>query len=304
MGIRQLWARFRAWQKDPVCFKIKNAGRHRCANCGNEFEGNYCPVCRQDAGDGRITWRWVYECVMTVWGMDSRSLPHTLLQLLLRPGYLIGDYISGRRQVSYTPVNMLFIVALVYVVVKQLSGIAIEPSVAEVDTQYDFINKSNDWLAAHPGWGAMFMTMILILPTRYLFRFAPRHTRHTLPEGIMIQVYMSTLMLILLLFMWFFKYVVLLVPFYYVVAYRQLFGYSVWGTLWRTLLCVVVWVMVFFSIVVLMTLVNGDLAMEYNGDTVLAVFIIATFLLFSAVAITAIGYFIGRHGYKKRQAAG
>jgi hypothetical protein len=304
MGFRQLWARFRAWQKGPVCFKIRSAGGHRCANCGNEFEGNYCPVCRQDAGDGRITWRWVYECVMTVWGMDSRSLPHTLLQLLLRPGYLIGDYISGRRQVSYTPVNMLFIVALVYVVVKQLSGIAIEPAVAEVDTQYDFINKSNDWLAAHPGWGAMFMTMILILPTRYLFRFAPRHTRHTLPEGIMIQVYMSTLMLILLLFMWFFKYVVLLVPFYYVVAYRQLFGYSVWGTLWRTLLCVVVWVMVFFSIVVLMTLVNGDLAMEYNGDTVLAVFIIATFLLFSAVAITAIGYFIGRHGYKKRQAAG
>lgn len=304
MGIRRLWARFRAWQKDPVCFKIKNAGKHRCANCGNEFEGNYCPVCRQDAGDGRITWRWVYECVMTVWGMDSRSLPHTLLQLLLRPGYLIGDYISGRRQVSYTPVNMLFIVALVYVVVKQLSGIAIEPAVAEVDTQYDFINKSNDWLAAHPGWGAMFMTMILILPTRYLFRFAPRHTRHTLPEGIMIQVYMSTLMLILLLFMWFFKYVVLLVPFYYVVAYRQLFGYSVWGTLWRTLLCVVVWVMVFFSIVVLMSLVNGDLAMEYKGDIVLAVFIIATFLLFSAVAITAIGYFIGRHGYKKRQAAG
>ncbi len=304
MGIRQLWARFRAWQKDPVCFKIRSAGRHRCANCGNEFEGNYCPVCRQDAGDGRITWRWVYECVMTIWGMDSRSLPHTLLQLLLRPGYLIGDYISGRRQVSYTPVNMLFIVALVYVVVKQLSGIAIEPAVAEVDTQYDFINKSNDWLAAHPGWGAMFMTMILILPTRYLFRFAPRHTRHTLPEGIMIQVYMSTLMLILLLFVWFFKYIVLLVPFYYVVAYRQLFGYSVWGTLWRTLLCVVVWVMVFFSIVVLMTLVNGDLAMEYNGDTVLAVFIIATFLLFSAVAITAIGYFIGRHGYKKRQAAG
>ncbi len=241
---------------------------------------------------------------MTVWGMDSRSLPHTLLQLLLRPGYLIGDYISGRRQVSYTPVNMLFIVALVYVVVKQLSGIAIEPAVAEVDTQYDFINKSNDWLAAHPGWGAMFMTMILILPTRYLFRFAPRHTRHTLPEGIMIQVYMSTLMLILLLFVWFFKYIVLLIPFYYVVAYRQLFGYSVWGTLWRTLLCVVVWVMVFFSIVVLMTLVNGDLAMEYNGDIVLAVFIIATFLLFSAVAITAIGYFIGRHGYKKRQAAG
>ena len=47
-----------------------------------------------------------------LWGMDSRSLPYTLWQLLLRPGYLIGDYISGRRQVSFPPIKMLAIVAL------------------------------------------------------------------------------------------------------------------------------------------------------------------------------------------------
>lgn len=34
---------------------------------------------------------------MELWNIDTRSLPYTILQLL-RPGYLISDYISGRRQ--------------------------------------------------------------------------------------------------------------------------------------------------------------------------------------------------------------
>ena len=59
---------------------------------------------------------------MDLWGMGTRSLPYTLWQLLLRPGYLIGDYISGRRQVSFPPIKMLvFVALLVYIVISILS---------------------------------------------------------------------------------------------------------------------------------------------------------------------------------------
>ena len=44
--------------------------------------------------------------------MDSRSLLFTLVQLLQRTGYLISDYISGKRQASFPPVKMLLIVAI------------------------------------------------------------------------------------------------------------------------------------------------------------------------------------------------
>ncbi|MBR6048896.1 MAG: DUF3667 domain-containing protein [Bacteroidales bacterium] len=45
----------------------------------------------------------------------------------MAPGYFIGDYISGRRQVSFPPVNMLFIVAALYAIIKQLLGINMHP---------------------------------------------------------------------------------------------------------------------------------------------------------------------------------
>jgi hypothetical protein len=33
---------------------------------------------------------------------------------------------------------------------------------------------------------------------------------------------------------------VLLMPYYYYYSYRQLFGYGIWGTTWRLLLCFVI----------------------------------------------------------------
>ena len=59
-----------------------------------------------------ITWRSVWQGIMDVWGVGTRSLPYTLWQLLWRPGYLMRDYISGKRQVSFPPVKMLVIVGI------------------------------------------------------------------------------------------------------------------------------------------------------------------------------------------------
>lgn len=70
-----------------------------CCNCGTEFADNFCPRCGQRAEVGRVGWNSVKENVALLWGMDSRSLTYTLDQLLGRPGYLVRDYISGRRLV-------------------------------------------------------------------------------------------------------------------------------------------------------------------------------------------------------------
>lgn len=297
---KELYRRFRAWQKEPVSFRIKKAGVHRCPNCGNEFEGNYCPVCRQDAGDGRVTWKWVYECVMTVWGMDSRSMPHTLLQLIFRPGYLISDYINGRRQVSYTPFNMLFIVALVYVIIRQLLGAEPTTDVEDTNQSIKIILYARNWMAEHPGWAMMAMTMIMILPTLLLFRFAPRHTRHTLPEAIIIQVYMSTLMLIVAIAVRITPLFVWLIPFYYYAAYRQLFGYSRWGTLWRLALCFLVWlnILVFLVLAVVFIDANEELVGD-NVGVIASISVLSFILVITAVPIV-IGWWISKVSYKKR----
>lgn len=267
---------------------------HRCANCGHEFAGNYCPVCGQKADGTRVTWRWAWKSIMNLWGMDSRSLPYTLWQLLLRPGYLIGDYLSGRRKVSFPPVNMLFIVAIVYTLAICLLGIETEQMGSD---DYDFY-KAIDWMQNNPGWGMMLQTMVLILPTWVLFRHAPRHTRHTLPEGIFIQLFMATLMLILSFVItvtssWMY----LLIPAYYFFCYRQLFGYGVWGTAWRLVLCFFVWIILSMIIVFVAIVVSDLIKYRFSASAMDLRYAIFTAVLSVVVAaLLAVGYFIGKKG--------
>lgn len=297
MKIKELYHRFRTWQKTPTYYWDKGVAEHRCPNCGLEFTGNYCPNCGQQAGDGHITWRWVWKSILDVWGMDSRSLPYTLVQLLLRPGYLIGDYISGRRQVCYKPVNMLFIIAIFYVILSQFFGHSNSVTVISGVNASSVLSRVTMWLSSHPAWAAMSLTMIMIFPTHLLFRFAPRNSLHTLPESIFIQLFMCTLMLICALVSKLLNHMFWILPFYYYITYRQLFGYRPWGTLWRLMVSAFVWAILLLAVLTPVILITVDDATLEFADpstrisTAITVFVI---LLLLSVVLLAIGYWIGK----------
>ena len=116
-SLKEHYQRFKRWQREPIQY-IQGEEEHRCANCGLIYTGHYCPTCSQRAGLGRIGWHSVSRGVMDMWGlgMRSRSVLYSVWQLLLRPGYLISDYISGKRQVSFPPIKMLFIISVAYAI--------------------------------------------------------------------------------------------------------------------------------------------------------------------------------------------
>ena len=93
---------------------LSNGRVQHCNNCGIDFTGNFCPICSQKAGMGRIGWKSVRQGIMDIWGLGTRSLLYSIWQLLWRPGQVIGDYLDGKRQVSFPPVKMLFIIAVIY----------------------------------------------------------------------------------------------------------------------------------------------------------------------------------------------
>lgn len=304
MDIREKYRRFRTWQKASRTYSVKDTSTHRCNNCDHEFTGNYCPVCGQKATWGRITWASVRENVMLLWGMESHSMPYTLYQLMLRPGYLIGEYISGRRQVSYPPVKMLFVVAVVYAIIKQLLGIEIEPLTAK-EEKIKFIVIVINWLKANPGWGMMTLTIFLIIPTWFFFRFAPCYPRHSLPESFFIQIFMSSLMLICLLLSEISEVLMLLIPFYYYITYRQLFGYRFWGTTWRLLLSLIIWFTVIAMLAVTIILFSDTQTYHSLFDQGGVVGVVGYFLVFLGpiAAILFIGYWISRMSEKRRNKA-
>lgn len=304
---KQSFSKFRQWQKDSTLHIPQPSDeRHHCHCCESDYTGNYCPQCGQKAGDQHITWASIRTGVMDLWGMGTRSLPYTLWQLLLRPGYLIGDYISGRRQVSFPPIKMLvFVALLVYIVISVLYP---EDTNKNPESNYMMLDYAFDFFEKHYDVGMMFFFSLFIIPTYFIFRFAPRCDHHTLPEGFYIQVFNSTLALLLILVFSFFEHwdlndtflfllLVLIAVFVVYRSYYQLFGYSHWSTLWRVIsVCV-------SAALTLAALVLSDFVTTLlrTGDShrALVIFCIRFIpFVLGAVLVIGVSYFISRRTAK------
>ena len=291
MDIKQKYRRFRQWQQEPFNYGLKSEAKQHCANCHQDYTGNFCPFCSQKAGIGKVTWSSVAKSISLIWGMDSRSLPYSLVQLLLRPGYLIRDYINGERQSSFPPVKMLLLVAIVYELIIHWTGLRRVPSDPERD--FEFMREFAIWFKNNPGWGQMIKCAFLILPTWLLFRYSPRNSRHSLPEGIYIQVFMTTLVLMIMIVTetflgdWFY----LVVLFYYIIAYHQLFGYGWWGSIWRTVLTGFEG---FFLLLTLFMAVESIYGKPFFEESILNWSLVAIIILIN-VAILVACYYISRY---------
>lgn len=244
-SIKERYARFQAWKQNGPVFKVKESTGHTCACCGYEYEGNFCPVCAQKAGQRRITWGALRESALDLWGLGTRSMPFSIWQLMLRPGYFIADYISGKRQVSFPPVKMLFFVTVITLLIENIFGVTQANIKIDLDDEISIFNITIitiNWLEENPAWATLILLSFFIIPTHLICSQSPRCNRHTLPESFFIQVFIGVqmnvwrlltnvlpkghvasialILLIMLGLVWF-------------RTYYQLFGYSVWGTLWR-----------------------------------------------------------------------
>jgi len=147
---------------------------------------------------------------------------------------------------------MLLIVAIVYMIIRKLIHSPEIVASAGADRDFLLIELFTTWCLNNPRWGMIVICSLFIFPTWLFFRFSPRYPKHTLPEGFYIQVFMSTIVLVVVAITggltttwsgWLF------VGCYYV-AYCQLFGYGLWGTFWRLLLTILEGVFIMLTIAI------------------------------------------------------
>jgi hypothetical protein len=145
----------------------------------------------------------------------------------------------------------------------------------------------------NPAWGMMCVTLMFVIPTWFFFRFAPQHPYHTFAEGILIQIYMATIVLIATFISHITDPYILpaLIIVYYYFTYRQLFGYRFWGTLWRILISIVV---------ALWEIVLSIIIVGFTSSTGIITGLFRTLIII--VALLAVGYFISRRTAKNRYA--
>lgn len=244
--IKDTYMRFKHWQEQPIEYKLASTDLQHCNNCGHEYTGNFCPLCSQKAGLGHISWLSVRQGLMDIWGLGTRSLLYTIWQLLWRPGHLISDYIDGKRQVSFPPVKMLFIVAVIYTMLAYWfipDVLHISASGEDLEASDRILGGFASWLENNYSWSALGMAVLAVLPTWAMFRNSPRHQCHTLPEGFFIQIFLIVIIIVISILTLPLDYLnselslkvtIFLIMMYYFIAYKYLFGYGIWGTLWRS----------------------------------------------------------------------
>ena len=287
--------------------------KHSCVNCGHEYQGNFCPACGQKATAGRITWDTVRSGMMDVWGLGSRSMLRSLWQLVVRPGHFISDYINGKWQVSFPPVKMLVIVAVSLYFLGRLLYPQFWVDLFDEggNGPANVLEEALFWVVSHPEWAFLFLLSSLIIPTWFVFRHAPRNTRHTLPQGFFIMVFLSVqFYLWLFVFSFIFKIFdvgedlgltisfVIVLPLLVFIDYKALFGYGWWGTLWRVATVFELAYIMGLALLVFSSVLFDRLFLSAEGASVLKILSIILFLALAAALLISIAGMINRRPWR------
>ena len=295
----------RRWQSRPAAAaKIDADVPHTCANCKEQYVGNYCPRCGQSANTQRFTLRNAISNFLELWGLANSTFTRTVVHLVLRPGHMIRDFIKGHRQPYFPPIRMLFIVVATFLIVSYLlpqyggesaSGLNIDNEAlvekGVVDASSDSSNEvlvgvlkkveiAYNWFKEHVAITLLLYHTVLALIATWLFRMSPRLPNSTVVENFYAQTYICCQLLIfgfveMLLTFWYAPHEVKelsdkLALLVYFVDYRQLYGMRWWPTIWRTIACFAITSIVIAVLVILFVTFLGVYVGYKTGNMPLA----------------------------------
>ena len=116
-----------------------------CKNCGNTFQGNYCSHCGQNRHTPRFTIRNAFQNILSGFFNIDNGFSRNLIELLYRPGYMIRDYLKGKRVHYYKPFQTLFVLAALYIMgVQLIDPAAIKLSEKEMEEEPTITSLMDD----------------------------------------------------------------------------------------------------------------------------------------------------------------
>lgn len=125
----ETFKRFREYQingreQPPVA--VKKLPDTKCLNCGMHYQGAFCPSCGQPAKTRRINTRQTFSNIFATFTKFDGTLWHTVLDLFVRPGFMIHDYLQGKRAQYIKPLQLLVGLVTAYLFITMVTGIRID----------------------------------------------------------------------------------------------------------------------------------------------------------------------------------
>lgn len=133
-----------------------------CKNCGHHFTGKFCNHCGQSSKTHRIDAGFLWEDIQHGILHYDKGIIYTTKQLFLKPGYVIKDYIQGKRVHHFRPISLTIVLATLYVLVYHLTKIDFTAQESE-NSKFIF----NEFLG-HYSW-FVFLTIPIFAWTTGLF---------------------------------------------------------------------------------------------------------------------------------------
>ena len=194
--LKEKYRRFKEWQQRPYQVKPLSEDGHVCPTCGTQFEGNYCPRCGQSSKIGRYSFKNAFLLFLDVWGLGNRGMFRTIRDLILRPGYMIRDYLQGMQMAYFPPFKLFFLLIALSLLVE--SGLNIKgvnrfeesmemfdqieqentQQMGEVEKQFtsDFLKQSREatiWINNHMTIVLLVLLLLFSGPLYLFFRHCP-----------------------------------------------------------------------------------------------------------------------------------
>jgi hypothetical protein len=80
-----------------------------CLNCGAEMQNEFCPHCGQKKDVKKLTWHSLVQEAVHFFSHIEHGFLNTSIQLFLRPGRVIKEYLEGKRKKYYKPISFYLV---------------------------------------------------------------------------------------------------------------------------------------------------------------------------------------------------
>lgn len=102
---------------------------------------------RSEVSHERLTVKRAVLLFMETWGLGSRNIFYTMWHLIWRPGYMIGDYLNGRRSRYMQPFFMFFVLTLILVQMAWALDVQLPKNRDMTMTAYQLIRDHSTWFS-------------------------------------------------------------------------------------------------------------------------------------------------------------
>lgn len=174
-------------EKQKKCVvKVDNDETRRCcSSCGHHFVGRFCPQCGLDNLYQRLTVKSAWHSFLDIWGMGNRPMFRTLRDLFWRPGYMIGDYIDGKRGLYFPPFKMMAILVIILVLIENfVSGSSLSDihfnsdGGVEIENTINILNKAFAWVNEHKLVYYLSLSALSVLSMWLFFSWRTKPEKH------------------------------------------------------------------------------------------------------------------------------